>query len=93
MTMPAIFARSTLARNSVLALLALALLLGLTEALSEYRNTQLAMISYELCAVFAHASQQEPANAVADSWAHPAGRQCFPLDVVATTQYPVQTMY
>jgi hypothetical protein len=63
----------------------------ITHASYEYRSG--AGSRYELCAVFAHASQQEPANAVADSWAHPAGRQCFPLDVVATTQYPVQTMY
>jgi hypothetical protein len=49
--------------------------------------------SYELCAVFARASQADPANSAPDSWAHPAGHQCFPFDAVAMTQYPGQTIY
>jgi hypothetical protein len=63
----------------------------ITHAPYEYRSG--AGSSYELCAVFARASQQAPANSAPDSWAHPVGHQCFPLDAVATTQYPAQTMY
>lgn len=48
---PAILGRSTLLRNALLAIVALALLVGLTEILPDYRNTQLAMIAYDLCAV------------------------------------------
>jgi hypothetical protein len=58
-----------------------------------YEYRQGAGSSYQLCAVFARASQADPVNSAPDSWAHPAGRQCFPLDANATAQYPTQTMY
>ena len=49
--------------------------------------------SYELCAVFARPSQQDPANPAADSWNHPAGQHCFQLDAATMTQYPAQTIF
>lgn len=44
--MPGVLGRSTLLRHLLLAIVASALLLLLTEALSEYRNTQLSTIAY-----------------------------------------------
>jgi branched-chain amino acid transport system permease protein len=49
--MPGILGRSTLLRNLLFALIAAGLFLWLTESLSEYRNTQLAMVAYTACAV------------------------------------------
>jgi len=50
MRLPGILGRSTLLRNFLLALVAIGLLMGLTEVMSEYRNTQLADIAYTVCA-------------------------------------------
>jgi branched-chain amino acid transport system permease protein len=50
-TLPAALGRSTFLRNAVLAVIAIVVLLALTETLSDYRNTQLAVIAYTLCAV------------------------------------------
>jgi branched-chain amino acid transport system permease protein len=49
--LPAVLGRSTFLRNAVFALIAIVVLLALTETLSDYRNTQLAVIAYTLCAV------------------------------------------
>jgi Domain of unknown function (DUF5671) len=49
--------------------------------------------SYQLCAVFARASQGDPANSASDAWTHSAGHSCFQLDAGMTTQYPTQLVY
>jgi len=35
---------------------------------------------YELCAIFGTNSEEAPNSKTADSWSHPAGSHCFPLD-------------
>jgi hypothetical protein len=49
--------------------------------------------SYQLCAVFARASQGDPATSASDAWNHTAGHFCFQLDAGTTTQYPTQLVY
>lgn len=57
----------------------------ITHQAFEYLPTQGSQ--YQLCAVFAAASQSEndnqPSRTNPDAWSHPAGRYCFPLDATA----------
>lgn len=45
---------------------------------------------YELCAIFARASEQQNATSSPNSWSHPVGHYCFPLDASVMAQFPQQ---
>jgi hypothetical protein len=55
----------------------------ITRARYEYHPGQGSQ--YELCAEFA---QQSPNGDNQDTWDHPAGHHCFPLNATASPQYP-----
>jgi hypothetical protein len=60
----------------------------ITHAPYEYHPRQGSQ--YELCAIFARSSDRQDTAVGLDSWAHPAGHHCFPLDASMMTQFPPQ---
>jgi hypothetical protein len=60
----------------------------ITHAPYEYHSGEAGR--YELCAVFARASDRRESPFPRSPWIHPAGHYCFPLDASIVAPFPVQ---